>query len=237
VRWLAALAAVALVASPAVATPAEKVIGLLDVRADGVDDPVVLRFGEAVEEGLSGLDDYQAAPRTRMTEMLQQSAWSSACTAGPCLREVRSQTGAELVVTAGLAGTGMSYRFTLTLLDTEEGLVLRQVSETCPACTVEDLASQATLATIELVTGSSGSEVPRPMPDEAPLRAMERRVGRNQTMARRAGLLVTAAGLVAGAAGYYFQDKDRHRLSYPLLGAAGGLTASGLVMLGLSFRF
>jgi hypothetical protein len=231
------LAAVALIASPAAAAPPERVIGLLDVRADGVDEPVASRFAEAVEEGLQGLGDYVAAPRSRMKEMLAASAWSSACTAGPCLEEVGEQTGAQFVVIAGLAGSGMSYRYTLTLLDTSDGAILRQVSESCPACTVEDLASQATLATIGLVTGAEGSEMRAPVVDEEPMRALQERVGRHERMVRRTGVLLVGVAVVSAAVGYYMLDKDRDDVSYPLLGAAGGLAASGVVMLGLSLRF
>jgi hypothetical protein len=232
------LAAAALIASPAAAAPPpEKVIGLLDVRADGVDEPVASRFSEAVEEGLQGLSDYQAAPRTRMKEMLAASAWSSACTAGPCLEEVGEQTGAQFVVTAGLAGSGMSYRYTLTLLDTGDGAILRQVNESCPACTVEDLASQVTLATIGLVTGAEGAAMPAAIVDEGPVRALQLRVRRHGTMVRRTGVLLIGVAVVSAAVGYYMLDKDRDNVSYPLLGAAGGLAASGVVMLGLSLRF
>ena len=232
------LAAVALIASPAAAAPPpDRVIGLLDVRADGVEEPVASRFSEAVEEGLQGLGDYVAAPRSRMKEMLAASAWSSACTAGPCLEEVGEQTGAQFVVTAGLAGSGMSYRYTLTLLDTSDGAILRQVSESCPACTVEDLASQATLATIGLVTGAEGSEMAGPVVDEGPMRALQLRVGSHARMVRRTGVLLIGVAVVSAAVGYYMLDKDRDDVSYPLQGAAGGLAASGVVMLGLSLRF
>jgi len=237
-RALCAFAAVGLAAAPASATPAEKVIGLLDVRADGVDEPVASRFGEAVEDGLTGLDGYQIAPRKRMQEMLAATSWSSACTVGPCMAEVRAQTGAAFVVTAGLAGSGMSYRYTLTLLDTEDGTILRQVSESCPACTVEDLESQATLATIELVTGAAGEHVRSKVTvDVGRVTLLEDRVRRHARITRRTAVLLIGVAAVAAAVGTYLLDKDQDDVSYPLLGAAGGLAASGVVMLGLSLRF
>jgi hypothetical protein len=220
-----------ILAAPGLAR-AEKIVGLLDVRADGVDKVVGERFGDAVEEGLAGSAEYTPATRERMLEMLANTGWSPACLIGPCLAEVRAQTGAEYVVTAGVTGTGQSYRMTISLIETAGGTLVGQVTETCPACTVEDVASSAMLSTIELINGVA---TVAPKDDPAPLPANR---GRDHARTlRRTAVLFLGAALITAAAGYYFLEKDRDDMSYPLLGAAGGLAVSGSVMLGLSFRF
>ena len=129
----------------------ERIVGVLDVRGDGVSDVVIARFGEAIEDGLEGASAITPAPQVRMREQLASTAWSPSCLVGACLAEVKAQTDAAWVVTAGLTGAGESYRYTITLLDTATGRVLQQISETCAACTVDDVASQATLATMGLI--------------------------------------------------------------------------------------
>jgi hypothetical protein len=213
------------------------VVGLLDVRGVGVSDVVLEAFAEAVEEGLAGADGFQTASRERMHEMLAQSTWSAACTIGECLSEVRAQTGADYVLVAGLQGRGESYRFTLSLLETERGSVVEQASETCPACTVEDVVSAATLATIELI-----NSIEPGVAKEGELVAAENvvlrgRVRGHARSVRRGALLVSGLALLTAGAGAYFVQKDRTDVGYPLLGATGGLVVSGAVMLGLSFRF
>lgn len=220
--------AAAVVAGSVSAAHAERIVGVLDVRGDGVGEVVLARFTEAIEEGLGGDDSITGATQKRMKEMLASTAWSPACLVGACLAEVGAQTGAEWVVTAGLTGAGESYRYTITLLDTAEGRVIQQVSDTCAACTVDDVASQATLAVLGLI--NEGVEVD-PTP-EAPVRA-----NHHARTLRRAAILVSGVALLAAGAGYYFAHEDREDVGYPLLGAAGGLAASGALMLGLSFRF
>jgi hypothetical protein len=235
-RAAAAAAAVGLLWSPA-AHADPQVVGLLDVRGDGVSDVVLQTFSEAVEEGLSGADDFTAASHARMREMLAASDWSPACTVGPCLAEVRAQTDAAFVVIAGVTGSGESYRFTMTLIETTKGEVVRQKAESCPACTVEDLASAATLATIELINDVNVSGHPDPAPEAAEVAALHRRVHRHASLVRRGAVLVVGMGLLTAAGAAYFVHKDDKDVGYPLLGATAGLAVSGAVMLGLSFRF
>jgi len=218
----------------ALADGEQAVVGLLEVSAVGVDPVVRDRFAEAIEEGLAGSADFVPATRARMREMLANSSWSAGCTFGPCLAEVRAQTGAAYVVTAGVSGSGQSYRMTISLIETGEGKLVGQVTETCPACTVEDVASSAMLSTIELINGVSAAGLPDGGGEGA---GPPRRAGDHARTVRRTGLLFAGGALLAAAAGFYFLEKDRDDVSYPLLGAAAGLAASGTVMLGLSFRF
>jgi hypothetical protein len=235
-RLATVVAAVLVLQSTAHAEPA--IVGLLDLRGYGVTDVVLAKFGESVEEGLSGSHDFQAASRDRMQEMLQQSSWSPACTVGPCLSEVHTQTGADYVVTAGLTGSGESYRFTLTLVATSTGDVAQQISQSCPACTVEDLGSAATLATIELINGVDTAAPKRPHTVPiAEVKRIEANAKKHAHTLRSTSVLTLGVALVTGALGGYFVHKGRTDVGYPLLGATAGLATSGVVMLGLSFRF
>ncbi len=227
-----------LLATPA-ARAEDRIVGLLDVRGDGVPDVVLARFAEAIEDGLASGEGLQPATLERMQQMLEDSSWSTACTAGPCLAEVRAQTHADLVVTAGLIATGQSYRFTITLLDATSGEVLTQVDEACPACTVDDVASQATMATMGLLNlgDTGGTPEPRSVALDPRVTVLERRVAGHARSLRRTGMLVVGVALLAAGAGLYFLENDRTNVAYPLFGAAGGLAAAGTTMLGLSLRF
>lgn len=221
-----------LLAAPEVRADDKDIVGLLDVRSDGVDAVVGDRFAAAIEEGLEGSSGFTAATQERMLQMLANTAWSPACLVGPCLAEVRAQTGAAYVVTAGVTGSGQSYRLTISLIETEQGALVGQVTETCPACTVEDVASSAMLSTIELINGLEGE------PEGAATVVVPPGRARNHARTlKRTGMLFVGSALLAAGAGYYFLDKDRDQVGYPLLGAAAGLAVSGTVMLGLSFRF
>jgi hypothetical protein len=220
---------------PALAEP--QIVGLLDVRGDGVSNVVLATFSEAVEEGLAGADDFQPASKVRMHEMLAASSWSSGCIVGPCLAEVRAQTDAGYVVIAGVTGSGESYRFTVTLIETGKGQVVDQRSESCPACTVEDLSSAATLATIELINSVDVTAVTDDSARAAENVVLRGRVHRHARLVRRAGVLVLGLGLLTAAGAAYFVHKDDLDVGYPLLGATAGLAVSGAVMLGLSFQF
>lgn len=217
--------------------PPQTVVGLLDVRGDGVEPVVLDRFAEAVEEGLAGGEGLVPAPRARLLEMLAASSWSPACVVGPCLAEVRSQTAVERVVVGALAGSGQSYRFSLTLLDTARGAVLLQVNESCPACTVDDLASTATLATIALVNGTAEVETPPASETELRADALQDQLAGHARRVRRAAVLLTGLAVVTGAVGAYFVAEDRGSLGYGLAGGAAGLVAAGAVMFGLSTSF
>lgn len=237
---VAALAVLALVVAARPARAGETVIGLLDVSGTDVDDAVLEKFTQAVEDGLAGNDELTAASQARMREALERSQWNRDCLVGPCLDEVRAQTGADMVAIAALTAVGQSYRYTITMLDTRTGHVLSQVSEDCVACTVEDVMSQVTMATIALVNGAGDTRTPDALTPVAPLarvQALERRVVGHKRTIRRGGLLLIGAGLLTAGAAAYYVTNDRDDVGYPLGGLAGGLAASGAVVLGLSLTF
>jgi hypothetical protein len=231
---LAAMVATAATAGAqtAVRPPADKkIVGILEVRVDGVSPTVAERFEAAIEEGLASAELW-IATRTRLREMLAGSTWSEGCLFGPCLAEVRRQTEVDRVVIAYFQGRGSSYRFVVSLVDTATGRIRAQAAERCEVCTLSEALDGAVLATIGLVHEATpgdgaGDVTPRP-----------RRVKKatsDRTQARRAALLLVGVGTLAGGAGLYFASRDRDAVGYAALGGSGGLMAAGAVMFGLSF--
>lgn len=245
-RIVAAVVAVLLAAPAAHAdgdrtaatTPAppahRKIVGILDVRFDGVSSTAGEKFESGIEEGL-GSTEYWVATRKRMREILAGSSWSEGCSFGPCLDEVKRQTGADLIVDAYFSGTGSSYRFVVTLVDTNTGNVTAQVADHCDMCTLTEALDSAALATIGLVHGADGTVTPTvkttavtvPTPPTA---------GRGKSLRRTALLLVCAAVIAGGTAAYLVHTGD-DKLGYAAGGAAGGLGVAGIAVLGISFSF
>jgi hypothetical protein len=227
VAWPASVQAQAAVSDPA----GKKIVGILEVRVDGVSPTVAERFEASIEEGLSSAEIW-IATRKRLREMLAGTSWSEGCVFGPCLAEVKRQTGADMVVVAYFQGRGSSYRFVVSLVDTATGGVREQTAERCEVCTLSEALDAAALATIGLVHGAApaGTRPPPPPRVEPP---PPRRHGRRA--ARRTALVLAGAALVAGGVGGYFLRKDDDDIGYASIGAAGSLAAAGAVVFGLSF--
>ena len=70
------LAPLLLVASVGTAH-AGRVVGVLDIRGEGVNEVTLERFEEGLEEGLGGDDELTLAPQVRMKEQLarQRIVW------------------------------------------------------------------------------------------------------------------------------------------------------------------
>lgn len=213
-----------------------RIIGILDVRTDGVPPEVAETFQHYLEEQLD-TGHYWLASRSRVKERMSNSThWAEGCLVGACVAEVKAQTGAELVVIAALSGSGTSYGYVVTLVRTDTGSVVAQESDRCDVCTVGEVVQTATIATIKLL-----SAVPDTLPDEgsdranalrsvaSPIRANLQRVERH---AFHTGLALTIGGVVvaaASAAAYFAGSKDNYLLG--VMGAGGGLAASGVIVL------
>ena len=220
--------------APAAPPPHKKIIGILDVRVDGVSSTAAEKFETGIEDGL-GSTEYWVATRKRMREILAGSGWSEGCTVGPCLLEVKKQTQADLVVDAYFQGTGSSYRFVVTLVDTGTGTVTAQVADHCDVCTLTEALDSAALATIGLVHGAEGTAVattpiraavpPPPKPPDA------------EHPVRRTALLLIAAAVIAGGGAAYFAHTGDDKLGYAAGGAAGGLGVAGIAVFAVSFEF
>ncbi len=227
--------------TPAVAVKTEKprkiIIGILDVRVDGVPAEAAARFEARLTEQLD-TGHYWLATRQRMHELLAGSPdWIEGCVAGPCLSVVKTQTSAERVVSVYLHGKGTSFGSVVTLFRTDTGAVVKQHAEHCDACTVNEAVDQSILATIGLV-----ALAPDELPDEArdsetritaavaSVKFDQRRQVRNF---HRVGMALTAIGVAATAAGVivHVQGTKHRDLAYGLIGGGAGTAASGLLVL------
>lgn len=227
--------------TPAATVEAEKprkiIIGILDVRVAGMPAEAAARFEAKLTEQLD-TGHYWLATRARMHELLAGSPdWINGCVAGPCLGVVKTQTGAERVVSVYLHGKGTSFGSVVTLFRTDTGAVVKQHAEHCDACTVNEAVDQSILATIGLV-----ALAPDELPDEvrdtqaritaavAPVQAEQQRQARGH---RRVGIALTAVGIAAAASGLILhRQTNNHRdLAFGLIGGGAGTAASGLLVL------
>jgi hypothetical protein len=210
----------------------KQIVGILEVRVDGVSPTVAERFEQSLEEGLSS-GEMQVAPRKRMREMLAGGTWSEGCVFGPCLAEVERQTGAAFVVVAYFQGRGSSYRFVVSLVDTGTGAVRDQVADRCEVCTLTEALDAASLSTIGLVHGAAAAGAPAPRLHR--ILAPPRRRMVDRRAARRTALFLIGTAVIAGGVGALFLARDRDALGYAGIGAAGTLAVSSTLSFGLSF--
>jgi len=207
-----------------------RIIGILDVRVDGAPAEVGVQFQRDLEAQVD-TKHYFLAPRVRMHDRMANSTkWTEGCVVGDCLREVKVQTNADVVLLASLTGSGTSYGWVVTLVGTERGKVVGQTSERCDVCTVSEALNAATRATVALL-----DHVPADLGGEpavvAPAKPIEPPPPAHQTHGV-AGTVLTVAGLAVAAAGavYYFANShDKNGLV--IAGAGGGLLVGGIVTL------
>lgn len=213
-----------------------RMVGILDVRVDGVSAELKAKFEQQLEQQLD-TNQYWLSNRAQMRERMKFSnKWTEGCLVGECLADVRTQTRAELVLLAALSGSGTSFGYVVTLVRTDTGRVLAQKAERCDVCTVNEAMTEATLATIALL-----SEIPNQLPDDAALRATalktlvavnkrELDVGRRRQ--RKIGIALAVSGLavgLGGAAAYLLADHPAWALG--VAAGGGGLAAGGVVVL------
>lgn len=213
-----------------------RIVGILDVRVEGVPKEIADKFQSSLEAQLDS-HAYWLAPMSRVNTMMESSTtWTRGCLVGSCLSEVRTMTGADLVLLAALTGSGTSFGYVVTLVRTDTGRMLAQESERCDVCTVNEALTGATTAAVKLLTA-----VPDKLPDDAEERraAVELATSkeRDTKMAMRkhhkkTATIVTLAGIAVAAIGatlYFTQD----HAGYGLATAAGGagVAAGGVIAL------
>jgi hypothetical protein len=209
-----------------------RVVGILDVRVEGVADEVKEAFQRGLEQQLD-TRRYWLASRARLRQrMLQSTRWTEGCFVGACLTELRAQTSAELVLLAALTGAGTSFGYVVTLVRTDTGQVLQQISDRCDVCTLTEAMSGATQAAVQLVAAA-----PDELPDAAGAQAaaidqVRRAADGRGRHTRRVGIALTAIGLAAALGGIALYVAHDHP-SYAALTAVGGggLAAGGLIVL------
>ena len=228
--------ALAVLAAPARAED-KKMVGILDVRVEGVSQDLRQKFEQQLEQMLD-TNQYWLANRAAMRDRLKFSTrWTEGCVIGDCLAEVRTQTQAQFVLLAALSGSGTSFGFVITLVRTDTGRVLAQKTERCEVCTINEAMAAATLATIGLL-----NEIPAQLPEEnavveaAAMRkkvdVVQKQLGATQRRSSRVGKVLAITGLVAaagGAAAYLALDKPVWGLA--LAGGGAGMMVGGVVVL------
>ena len=218
------------------AADSRRIVGILEVRVEGVPDEVKESFQRRIEEQLD-TKHYWLASRARMKQMMMRSTtWTEGCFVGRCITEVRRYTGADLVLLASLTGSGTNFGYVVTLVRTDTGRVLSQHAERCDVCTVNEVLDNTTQATMALLNAA-----PDKLPDETAERTatVDLAVGKvhqqlvaRDRHARRVGLTLTAIGVAAAVAGVMLYELDDGR-SYTVATAAGGgaLALGGLAIL------
>ena len=211
-------------------------VGILDVRVDGVPDEIKAQFERGLEEQLD-TKIYWLSSRAQMRERMKFSTkWTEGCLVGDCLAELRTQTNAELVLLAAFNGSGTSFGHVVTIVRTDNGRVLSQESGRCEVCTVSEAMAEATLSTLRLL-----SAVPDKLPDEAGdqsvamdlvVKASKQHLAEAQSGVKRRGIALTLIGLAVaggGLATYVLKDKPDYALA--ITAAGGGLLLGGVVVL------
>jgi hypothetical protein len=227
--------------SPNAPTERRRIVGILDVR--GPSSEVTTSFEKNLEQQID-TKQYWLVPRARLRERLENSTkWTEGCLTGPCLGEIKVQSGAEIVLLAALTGSGTSFGFVVTLLRTDTGAVLSQEGERCEVCTLDEAMNQAILATLRQLVA-----VPDDLPQgdaetQAALasvkaargdatKAEQSLAGQKQAKKTR-GLALLVTGLVAAAAGSaaYFLVESEPPAALGAAGAGVGLAIGGIVFL------
>lgn len=212
-----------------------RIIGILDVHVDGVPAEVAAQFQNNLEQQLDSRE-YWLAPEARMHEMLANSTkWSEGCVVGPCLMEVKVQTGADVVLLAAINGSGTSFGYVVSVIRTDTGQYVAQESERCDVCTVNEALTNATLAAVKLVT-SIPDKFPDPMAEQRAAMDLSTKKYEHdkvvvQSHHKRAAMIVTLTGIavaVGGAALYFTQDHANYGLATAAAGA--GIAVGGIVL-------
>ncbi len=212
-----------------------KIIGVLDVRVDGVPADVASQFQNALESQLDS-KRYWLSGRAKMKERMASSMkWVDGCLVGKCLFDIKTQTGAELVIHAAISGSGTSYGYVVTLLRTDIGAVVSQQTDRCDVCTLNEVMTNATLATIQLINA-----VPDALPDDEAerhaavalaVKPLQADLAKARGATTKGAIVLTVAGLVVGGVGaalYFAQDKPNYALA--IAGGGGGMLVGGLTL-------
>lgn len=209
----------------------DDVIGLLDVRVEGLSPAAAEAFTKKIEDGLE-LSGLRVASRERLRAYLAGTPWNSACLLGTCLGELSRGADVRTVIEVALATSGPSYHYVITLLDTASGQPINQVAAKCDVCTTDEAFTEASLAVVALVNGVGDGA-----PPVVVAAASGARVAHARSRARWLGIVALGAAAAAAGGAYYFFDDDRDTLGGASAGAAGALGLVGAVSLGLSFTF
>jgi len=214
-------------------TDHRRIIGVLDVRIDGAPAEVGAQFQRDLEAQVDN-EHYFLASRMRVHDRMTNSTkWTEGCVIGNCLREVKTQTGADIVLLAALNGSGTSFGWVITLVGTNTGVVISQESARCDVCTVSEALNAATAATIKLL-----ANIPEVLEGEAkpvgppPTQPLEEKIASMHHSHNVLGATLAISGAaiaIAGAAFYFSQNHDKTGLA--IAAGGGGLLVGGVITL------
>lgn len=228
---LALVAGRAVYADPASsgARPAgqRRAVAILDVR---VGEGVPVAVAEQFQHDLDQMVDpqhYFLVPRSKVHDLMANSTkWTDGCVIGPCIREVKAQSKADVALIAALTGSGTSFGSVITLVRTDTGHVLAQESARCDVCTLDEALATAEHASVKLLDA-----LPRQLPDEtAPAReaadaaahAISTRVDQIEHRHVAAGYALSIVGVLAAGAGIALYEAEGHD-TYALASAGAGI--------------
>jgi hypothetical protein len=124
-------------------------VAVLDSIIDGVPASARPSFEQNLEDSLRGAG-FTVLPKATVKNLLLKSDAPPGCSFGPCLRAVGKALDVELALVVRISADGPSFTFVLTLVDTQTGAPVAQVSDTCAVCTFDEASSAATLAIVDL---------------------------------------------------------------------------------------
>ena len=212
-----------------------RIIAVLDVRVgEGVPPEVSQQFQRDLDQMVDP-EHYWLAPRTRVHELMAQSTkWTDGCIVGPCISEVRTQTGADVALIAALTGTGTSFGSVITLVRTDNGAVLSQEAASCDVCTLNEALATAERASIKLLDALPAKLADSRSEQRSVIAPLQARITdlEHQREHHVAGYVLFALGLAAAGAGLaIYEAESQPSYSLGILGAGAGLVLGGVVVL------
>jgi hypothetical protein len=221
-------------AEPPPAVVHDEVIGILDIRVEGLSTTAseVLTRGVAEAVGKAG---YMVVLPERLREVMTTTPFNSACRVGPCLGELHRQADVGMVLVAGINAIGANHDYVVTLMDTPTGLPIGQIQRSCDVCTIDEAIDGIAAAAIELVVRSAG-RAPDPVVELGPP-PPGRRASPPRPRLRRAGMVLLGSALVVVSGGLIVRDAEHRDLGSGLVGAGATLAVAGGACLAMSFTF
>jgi hypothetical protein len=193
-------------------------VAVLDSIIDGVPASARPAFEQNLEDSLRGAG-FTVLPKATVKGLLLKSDAPPGCSFGPCLRAVGKALDVELALVVRISADGPSFTFVLTLVDTQSGAPVAQVSDTCAVCTFDEASSAATLAIVDLGMRYRENTEAAGLAEDAAARKRKRE-GRHLSTWVMAGMTV----LASGAAVYLLVARDdADAAGWAAVGGAAGL--------------
>ncbi|HVV83070.1 MAG TPA: hypothetical protein VHE35_08310, partial [Kofleriaceae bacterium] len=218
----------------------DEVIGLLDVRFEGMSDTAGALLIREIADRVTH-SGYIVVLPDRLREVMAPTDWNSACVMGPCLAGLHQLADVGLVLHIALFSIGANFDYVISLIDTRTGAPIGQLARTCDVCTLDEALAATAGAAVELVVSSAG-QPPPPSGDEArPFFIGPRPPPRRHSSAphrwRRAGVMLLGSAVVVGAGGMWLHGGEHAELGAGALGAAATLAVAGGTCVAMSFDF